>query len=45
MENKQLDTLEDFGVLNSCNTTSEFVSSKENLKRNFDMKKLIEKIA
>lgn len=45
MENKQLDTLEDSDALNSCKTTSEFVSSKENLKRNFDMKKLIEKIA
>jgi hypothetical protein len=45
MENKQLDTLEDSDALNSCKTTSEFVSSKENLKRNFDMKKFIEKIA
>ena len=45
MENKQLDTLEDSDALNSCKTTSEFVSSEENLKRNFDMKKLIEKIA
>ena len=43
MENKQLDTLEDSDALNSCKTTSEFVSSKENLKRNFDMKKFIEK--
>ena len=45
MENKQLDTLENSDVFNSCKITSEFVSSKENLKRNFDMKKIIEKIA
>lgn len=43
MENKQLDTLEDSDALNSCKTTSEFVSSKENLKRNFDIKNLLKK--
>jgi hypothetical protein len=31
MENKQLDTLEDSDALNSCKTTSEFVSSKESV--------------